>query len=65
MSNSMMKEYYLSIHYNEAVENVFGCCFIWANIKEAKVFYNKKDAQRIIHIMHSYNTGTSAYIKEI
>ena len=65
VSESEKKKYYLSNHYEQAVINLFGCCYIWGSRKEARLFQTKKEAQATIKDMHRHNTGVHAFIEEI
>ena len=65
VSESESKKYYLSKQYEQAVMNLFGCCYIWGCRKEARVFHTKKEAQATIKDMHRHNTGKDAFVEEI
>ncbi len=59
------KKYYLSNTFDRAVNNFFGCCYIWGLYKLARKFKTKKEAQLIIKDMHKNNTGKNAKIEKI
>lgn len=65
VSESENKKYYLSKKYEQAVANLFGCCYIWGYRKEARLFNTKKEAQATLKDMHRHNTGKDAVIEGV
>ena len=63
-SESENKKYYLSNHYEQAVMNLLGCCYIWGSRRDARTFKTKAEAQKCIRDMHRHNTGKHAFIEE-
>lgn len=64
-SESEKKYYYLSKKYDKAVEQVFGCCYVWGKRAQARTYETKADAQHELKRMWWHNTGNNAEIYKV
>lgn len=57
------KKYYISTQFEKSVNNLFGCCYILSNRKEARIFNTKKEAQLTLKDMNQHGLGRDAIIE--
>ena len=64
-SESEKKYYYLSKQYDKAIEQVFGCCYVWGKRTQARTYKTKTDAQHEIRKMIWHGTGHNAEVYQV